>query len=184
MPAAALAVHELRYLLAFGGRAGVVLAQQGHSYLNSVAPWVIGALGVGVGAFLWSLGRALARQRSVRRYTLSLAALWFVCTACLVTIYVAQERLEGWLATGHPAGFVGVFGYGGWWSIPAAASVGLVLATIFHGARWVLDGVASRHTSRAPARRVRLPAAPRPRDAVLPARVALAAGWSLRGPPY
>jgi hypothetical protein len=184
MPAAALLVHELRYLLAFGSPAGLVLTQQGHSYLSSVAPWVICTLGAAVGAFLWSLGRALAGQRSVPRYTLSLAALWLVCATCLVAIYVAQELLEGLLATGHPAGFVGVFGYGGWWSIPAAMCVGLVLATILHGARWVLDEVATRCAPRAAAARVRVPTVLRPRDAVPRTSAALAAGWSLRGPPY
>ena len=40
MPAAAFAVHQLRYWFAFGAHAGVVLRAQGHSYLHSVAPWV------------------------------------------------------------------------------------------------------------------------------------------------
>ena len=56
----------------------------------------------------------------------------------------AQEFLEGLFATGHPGGLAGIFGYGGWWSIPAAVCVGLVLAAVFHGARWVLDEVAQR----------------------------------------
>ncbi len=64
------------------------------------------------------------------------------------------------------------------------ARVGPVLATIFHGARWDLDKVAARCAARAAAARVRVPAALRPRDAVLRKSAALAAGWSLRGPPY
>ena len=40
VPAGALAVHQLRYLLAFGGRAGVEFARQGHSYLHSLVPWI------------------------------------------------------------------------------------------------------------------------------------------------
>ncbi len=32
---------------------------------------------------------------------------------------------------GHPAGLVGVFGYGGWWAIPVAICIGLVLAAVF-----------------------------------------------------
>lgn len=55
------------------------------------------------------------------------------CAACLVAIYVCQEFLEGLFATGHPAGLVGVFDYGGWWSVPAAVGVGLVIAAAFHG---------------------------------------------------
>ncbi len=63
----------------------------------------------------------------------------------MLGVYVLQEFLEGLLATGHPAGLAGIFGYGGWWAIPAAAAIGLVLAALLHGARWVLDGVAQRH---------------------------------------
>ncbi|MGB0091523.1 MAG: hypothetical protein WBP81_03165, partial [Solirubrobacteraceae bacterium] len=139
VPAAALLVHQLRFMLAFGGAAGAELARQGHSYLHSLVPWIVLLVGVAVGGFLWALGRAARGQRSVPRYTLSLAALWLVCSVALVAIYVCQEFLEGLFATGHPAGLAGIFGYGGWWSIPAAMCVGLVLAAILHGARWVLD---------------------------------------------
>ena len=55
--------------------------------------------------------------------------------------------------TGHPAGLVGIFGYGGWWAVPAALGVGLVLAAAFQGARWVL-----RETARRRALAVALPA--------------------------
>ena len=144
VPAAALLVHQLRFMLAFGSGAGAELARQGHSYLHSLVPWIVLLIGVAVGGFLWALGRALYGQRSVPRYTLSLAALWLVCSVSLVGIYVAQEFLEGLFATGHPAGLAGIFGYGGWWSIPAAVCVGLVLAAILHGARWVLDEVGER----------------------------------------
>ena len=132
VPAAALVVHQLRYLLAFGGNAGMELARQGHSYLHSVVPWIVLSIGLAVGAFLWALGSALRGQRSVPRYTLSLVALWVLCSACLVGIYVAQESLEGLFATGHPGGVAGIFGYGGWWAVPVSMCVGLVLATIFH----------------------------------------------------
>jgi hypothetical protein len=183
MPVAAFAVHQLRYMLAFGGNAGVELTRQGHSYLHSVVPWIVLAMGFAVGGFLWALGRALAGQRSVPRYTLSLAALWAVCSVCLVGIYVVQEFLEGLFATGHPAGLAGIFGFGGWWSIPAAACVGLVLAAILHGARWVLDEIAQRCVGVLIAR-VRRPASPlRSRDALLPRLSPLAEGWSGRGPP-
>ena len=38
MPAAALAVHQLRYALAFGDGAPQALSAQGHAYLTSIAP--------------------------------------------------------------------------------------------------------------------------------------------------
>ena len=40
-PAAAFAVHQLRYWLAFGAHAGAALQQQGHSYLHSLVPWIV-----------------------------------------------------------------------------------------------------------------------------------------------
>jgi hypothetical protein len=183
VPAAALVVHQLRFVLAFGSSAGAELARQGHSYLHSVVPWIVLLIGVAIGGFLWGLGRALAGQRSAARYTLSLATLWVVCSVCLVAIYVTQEFLEGLFATGHPGGLAGIFGYGGWWSIPAAACVGVVLAAIFHGARWVLNEVSERCIAAPRRTTARIFAASTPSDAVLPRLAPLAEGWSGRGPP-
>jgi len=176
-------VHQLRFLLAFGGGAGAELARQGHSYLHSLVPWIVLLIGAATGAFLWGLGRALAGQRSVARYSLSFVVLWAVCSACLVAIYVTQEFLEGFFAAGHPAGLVGIFGYGGWWSIPAALCVGLVLAAVLHGARWVLDDVAQRRRGVTPDPVLWVPPPPHPRDALLARLSPLAGGWSDRGPP-
>ena len=183
VPAAALGVHQLRFLLAFGGGAGAALARQGHAYLTSLVPWIVALVGLAAGGFLWALGRALRGQTSARRFTVSLFALWVICTGCLVAIYATQEVLEGLFATGHPVGLSGVFGYGGWWAILAAACLGLVLAAAFHGARWILDEVARRHGRRAVARsilRVVVSGHPGPwRPRLSP----LAWGWSGRGPP-
>jgi hypothetical protein len=183
VPAAAIAVHQLRYLLAFGTTANIELQRQGHSYLHSVAPWIVVALAWGVGAFLSALGRALKGQTSVPRYGFTLVALWLICAVSLVAIYSGQEFLEGLLATGHPAGLAGIFGYGGWWAIPAALCVGLVLAALLHGARWVLHEVVARHTRAARAPSSPGVALPRPADISLPRLAPLALGWCGRGPP-
>jgi hypothetical protein len=183
MPAAAFAVHQLRYWLAFGGHAGLFLHRQGHLYLHSLAPWLAVAVAIAIGGFLQALGRALGGQRSLPRCTLSFTALWLICAAALVTIYASQELLEGLLATGHPAGLVGVFGYGGWWSVPAALAVGLVLAAAFHGARWALQEVAERRSAMPRARRTHTRALRPPRYALAPRLAPLADGWSDRGPP-
>ena len=183
MPAGAFAVHQLRYWLAFGSHAGAELAEQGHSYVHSVVPWLVLLIGLSLGSFLLALGRALGGRCSVPRNTLSFAALWLLCAACLVAMYTTQEFLEGLFATGHPGGMAGIFGYGGWWSIPAALAVGLVLAAAFHGARSVLRAVAERRARRLTTAR-RPPAVRRlRRDALLPALAPLADGWSGRGPP-
>jgi hypothetical protein len=183
MPAGAFGVHQVRYWLAFHGHAGVELQRQGHAYLHSLVPWIVLGIALVAGAFLRALGRAFSGRCSLARYTVSFAALWLTCAACLVAIYVCQEFLEGLFATGHPAGLVGIFGYGGWWSIPAAVGVGLVLAAVFHGARWVLREVAQRRGRRIAIARVRLVAARAPRDVLVPRLAPLADGWSGRGPP-
>lgn len=183
MPAAAFAVHQLRYWLAFGARAGAVLQAQGHSYLHSVVPWIMLPVAIALGIFLRALGRALGGHCSLPRQTLSFAALWLLCAACLIVIYGFQEFLEGLVATGHPGGLAGIFGYGGWWAIPAATGVGLVLASLFYGVHWVLREVARLCRRREvpasrPRRSARLP------DGVLLRRLTpLAEGWSGRGPP-
>jgi hypothetical protein len=183
LPPAAFAVHELRYLLAFGGGAGAELQRTGHSYLHSVVPWLMLVIALLVGGFLRALGRAFSGQRTLTRCTLSFTGLWLACSACLVAIFVTQEFLEGLFATGHPGGLAGIFGYGGWWSIPAAVCVGLVLAAVFHGARWVLDEVAGVRARPAAAVPASLVLVRRPRDVLVPRLAPLAGGWSDRGPP-
>ncbi len=183
LPAAALVVHQLRYLLAYGGAAGMELQRQGHSYLHSVVPWIVLVVALVVGGFLYALGRAFSGHTSLSRFTLSFSALWLACTVALVAIYCCQEFLEGLFATGHPAGLVGIFGFGGWWAIPAAACVGLVLAAVFHGARWVLEEVAQRFHLAGRRRRRRPERMLRPLTVALPSLAPLADGWSGRGPP-
>jgi hypothetical protein len=182
MPAAALLVHQLRFMLAFGSGAGLVLARQGHSYLHSLVPWAVLALALATGGFLSALGRALGGRRSLPRYALSFAALWLLCSACLVGIYVAQELLEGAVIAGHPALLAGVFGHGGWWAIPAALCVGLVLAAVFQGTRWMLE-VAVRYGTRRRLRTTHSAGQRRPSDVLIPRLAPLVAGWSGRGPP-
>jgi hypothetical protein len=182
MPAAAVAVHQLRYWLAFHGMARIELARQGHAYLHSAAPWIALLAAVSVGAFLRGLGDALGGRRSLSRHTLPFLTLWGVCVAALLAIYMAQEALEGLMATGHPTGWAGIFGYGGWWSIPAALCVGLVVAAAFYGAQRVLACVAAQP----PAGRSVPTAPPLPRFTDLlraPRLVPVAGGWTLRGPP-
>jgi hypothetical protein len=183
LPPAALAVHQLRYFLAYGRGASAELQHTGHSYLHSVVPWLVVLVALAIGSFLRSLGRTLGGRQSASRRAASFTGLWLACATCLVCIFACQELLEGLFASGHPTGIAGIFGYGGWWSIPAAVCVGLVLAACLYGAHWVLAEVARRCTAPQPGW-------PAPRLAVTGARAAavipaspLVAGWSDRGPP-
>ena len=182
LPPAAFAVHQLRYMLAFGANAGIELQRTGHSYLHSLVPWLVAALAIAVGVFLQALGRAFAGQTSARRYGASLLGLWLTCSAALLAIFVCQEFLEGVFLTGHPAGLQGIFGFGGWWAVPASLCIGLVLAALFHGARWFLHEVARRHAERT---RTWTPvgAQRRPTAVLLAPPAPLLSGRSGRGPP-
>jgi hypothetical protein len=180
---AAFAVHQLRYVLAFGGHAGIELQRSGHAYLHSLVPWIVLLLALALGGFARGLGRALAGHSSPGRYGISLAALWLVCAAALLAVFTVQEAIEGLVIAGHPAGLAGIFGYGGWWAIPVCACFGLMLAAWLHGARWVLAAVARRHACPARPRR-RLAFVPIPPLALWqPVLAPLCAGWSDRGPP-
>jgi hypothetical protein len=138
MPAAAVAVHQLRYWLAYGSRANTELAEQGHSYLHSLVPWTIFGIAVGAGLFLRRLGAVLKARSAPEASRLPAGGLWLATWIWLVAIYATQETLEAFLATGHPAGFAGVFGHGGWWAIPAAAAVALVVVALFLVGRTLL----------------------------------------------
>jgi len=148
MPAAALAVHQLRYQLAYGGHASGALAQQGHAYLGSLVPWIVLAAGLSLGATIgrlaerWSDGgaaRVAPRAAFVRT--------WLLVALTLLAIFSAQELLEGAFASGHLAGLAAVVGAGGWWAAPAALLVGGALALALrgvHAAEAALDALRPR----------------------------------------
>jgi hypothetical protein len=161
MPLAAFAVHQLRYWLAYGPRANDELAAQGHSYLNSLVPWAVLALGVGATLFVRRLAAALRTGETGRLTRISTTALWLVTWAGLLAIYSVQESLEEIFASGHPAGLAGVFGHGGWWAIPVAALVAALVVCLLRVARAVLRAAAGiARTRRVMAPTLRIPAAP------------------------
>ena len=123
--AGVLGVHELRYLLAFGGDAGSALAYHGHGYLMLLTPLLatLSALGLATG-----LVRAAAAPAARSATSVRVRRLWPAATAALLAIYVGQELLEGLLTSGHPTGWAGVFGSGGWTAVPLALALGAVAA--------------------------------------------------------
>jgi hypothetical protein len=181
VPAAAFVVHQLRYTLAYGSRANAELAAQGHSYLSSLVPWFVLALGLALALFIRRAVRTLRGGESARTVSRSGLALWAATWAGLVAIYGVQESLEALLVSGHPGGIGGVLGHGGWWAVPVAAVVSLGVLALLRAARVVLL-VAGR----------RAPCRPRTRPFVLriPAGTAaavvapLAAAAAGRAPPF
>jgi hypothetical protein len=147
VPAAAFVVHQLRYSLAYGARANAELTAQGHSYLDSLVPWFILALGVGCTLFLRRAARALRTGDAGRFTRRSAFAVWGLAWAGLLGIYAIQETLESLLASGHPGGVAGVFGHGGWWAVPVSALVAAAVTALLRLARAAL-----RLAARAPVR--------------------------------
>jgi hypothetical protein len=180
LPAAALAVHELRYRLAYGDEAGQVLAAEGHGYVNSVAPWLVLLLAVGLGAFLVRVARVAAGRRdsAPRR---SFVGLWLLAATSLFAIYGVQELLEGMFATGHPSGLAGVVGSGGWWALGASLVLGAVVAALLRFASAVV-AVAARLGVQ-PVRRSGRSLLARPVTVALASRGVLAGAAAGRAPP-
>lgn len=133
-----MVVHQARFTLAYGSHANAELAAQGHSYLHSVVPWTILALGIGASTFLRRAARAARTGDSGSLTPVSAAGLWPIATASLFAIYVVQEILEGLTFSGHPGGVSGVLGHGGWWAVPASAVVALGVVALLRLGRAVL----------------------------------------------
>ncbi len=124
----ALAVHQLRYALAYGGDASSALARQGHSYLGDLAPILV-ALAFSLvcarlmAAAIGRLGRGSALRASWR-------AEWIAFAAALLAIFSVQELTEGALAAGHPGGVAAVLANGGWLAFPLALAIAAIVACV------------------------------------------------------
>jgi hypothetical protein len=183
MPAAVLTVHQLRYLLAFGGGSGQELEKEGHQYLSALAAPIAMSVAIFVGLFLARLAGACregSEDSGVPRRSFLRLALTIGVT--LLALYSCQELLEGMLSSGHPGGFDGVFGDGGWWAVPLSLACGLVIAAALRGARAAIRWAAARHRRPRPSFGRPKPA-PRPRRLALPRILPLAGAAAGRAPP-
>jgi hypothetical protein len=180
VPGAALVVHQARYTLAYGMRANTELAAQGHSYLHSLVPWTVLALGAGASLFLRRAARAARTGEAGTFSRLSGTVLWGLTTGGLVAIYTVQETLEALSTSGHPAGVTGVFGHGGWYALPASAVVALVVVALLRVGRAVLS-LAARFAP--PATRLRVLRLRVPFSVALVAATPLALAAAGRAPP-
>jgi hypothetical protein len=174
-----MGVHELRYLIAYGGDSGRALSEQGHGYL----PVVMGAAVFLVGLAAGQLMRAIARARRTgvgEGAAPGLAGTWLLCAVALVVIFATQESLEGLLTAGHPAGLEALTAHGGLVALPLAAGVGALVALALRGA-YAAVARATRARTRG---RLRPPAIRRPADPVVPvAQSPLARHLAGRAPP-
>ncbi|HEX4305580.1 MAG TPA: hypothetical protein VHZ54_06075, partial [Solirubrobacterales bacterium] len=137
------------------------------------------AIGRGSRAGRSGSGRGAGTDPATWRRFLRLALL---IGGALLALYSCQELLEGMLSSGHPGGFDGVFGDGGWWAVPLSLAFGLVIALALRGARAAIRWAAARH-HRPQASHGRPAPAPRPRRLALPRPVPMAGAAAGRAPP-
>jgi hypothetical protein len=149
LTSAALALHELRYLVAYGQHSQRALAEQGHAYLGVVHVLAGALLAIAAGAFLARVakaGRTGAGEAAPPRFV----ALWLGAAVALVAIYSGQELIEGLLSSGHPAGLGALTAHGGLVVLPLAILLGGVVALGLRGASALLSAVARRARRRRP----------------------------------
>jgi hypothetical protein len=189
MPVCALAVHQLRYYLAFGPHGSARLTRDGHAYLSAAEPIVLFVAAVAGGAFVGRLARAWicggAHALGSRR--LSFFRVWGLCAAVLIAVYCGQELFEGAVFPAHPAGLTGVIGHGGWIALPLALAIAGTLAALLRVGEAVValvESLAARRRSAVPRRAACAPPRLRPHQAALDWRLDPAAGVSAgRAPP-
>jgi hypothetical protein len=146
LPLGVLAVHQLRFQLAFGSAAGSRLAREGHGYLATFEPFALLAAAIAAGAFIGRLARAWqtgdgAPDGVHKRHPVLRS--WALCATALLAAYCAQELLEGIFAAGHPGGLAGVFGAGGWLAVPLAGLAGAALASALRVADTLIQAAAA-----------------------------------------
>lgn len=120
--AGSAAVHELRYLIGYGGGASRALAAHPHDYLSVALPAVITATLITLAAVL--MRAAGACRPASRQVRVGLAGLWLGCAVLLAAIYGIQETLEG----------AGAFAGSGWVGFALAVPAGLLVALALRGA--------------------------------------------------
>jgi hypothetical protein len=172
----AMAVHQLRYLVAYPGDAGHQLAEQGHGYLLAALPVIAGFAVAALAACVMrgALGGESARDRGRGAPAYAVA---------IILVFSLQEVMEGALSPGHAAGLAAIFAHGGWLALPLALLVGWLCSVLDRGVRRLERIAAAALVRRHRAARPR--SAGRPRDHQVSPRAAapLAFGLARRPPP-
>jgi hypothetical protein len=140
-----IVVHELRYVVGYGGSAGEALAEQGHSYMPMVESLAIVLAAIALARFCAAIVRA--RGGAVGEPAPpGFASLWLGASATLAAVYTVQEGLEGAFAPGHPVGIVGVFGHWGWTALLFSLVLGAAIALVARVAHHAIELVARSAT--------------------------------------
>jgi hypothetical protein len=177
---AALAVHQLRYLLAYGTDTHEELLRQGHAYLFQVVPILIGFC---VATLAATLVRATLSPTPDRAATASPPLRVLAYAVAIAAVFSVQETTEGLLFAGHGSGIAALLGAGGWLALPLAIAFGTFCAAL-EGGLAKLESLLAR-----PVLRAGRPRAPRrngtlvSRASVPLASLPLAFGLARRPPP-
>ncbi len=123
----AFALHQLRYLIAFGGPS----AAEGHRYMGDLLPPLAVLILAAILATVLrgTEGASTARAPLARRVS--------VFAGALLAIYAGQELLEGLMTAGHPVGPTALLVDGGWIAPPLALAIGALAALLVR----LLEGV-------------------------------------------
>jgi hypothetical protein len=126
MSAGAVALHQLRYLVANGGHAGEALARDGHGGLNAALPVLGGVtLALVLLTLAWvAVSRAAPSTSSRDRGRTALYAL------VLLVAFGTQELIEGAFVSGHPAGLTALAHDGGIVVLPLALLLGKLISLL------------------------------------------------------
>jgi hypothetical protein len=140
---AALALHQLRYLIGYAGHSESALAHHGHAYLTALTPIVMALIALAGAHFVVLLTRA-RRLGAVEGAPPPLRMLSLGASAVLLAIYASQELTEGLLESGHPGGAAALLAHGGLVAVPLALGLGTVVALLLRGARSAIAVAARR----------------------------------------
>jgi hypothetical protein len=143
----AIALHELRYVVAPGAHVHDAAVSHMHSHL----PLAIAIACMVFVASVVDFAAALLTARKGRTSVATPARLsraWPAATVALLSVFVVQESLEGALFGGHTAGLHGLFGHGGWSVAVLAPLLGAVIAFLVRGSQKAIELVARKRASR------------------------------------
>jgi hypothetical protein len=174
--AGAIAVHQLRYLVGYGGDASGALDDHGHAYLEALIPLLalLGGLTLIATIVAGSAGLSSRASRGVP------AIRVLVYAGAILAVFGAQETIEGVLVAGHPGGIAAAVAHGGLVALPLAVGFGWVVWAALRG----LDSLEERLRAAGPRHRhARRGSILRPAVLAVPPAAPVAAGGPPRAPP-